>query len=54
MIVNLLFIIACAPVYLARLTGKGKMDSGIVRFGSWLFGWTFIGWIYALWWAIKK
>ncbi|MCQ2574700.1 MAG: ribosome modulation factor [Alphaproteobacteria bacterium] len=44
----LLLAIFFAPAYLAGLTGKSKYDALRTRCGSWLFGWTIIGWIYAL------
>jgi hypothetical protein len=46
-------VIFLAPAYLARLNGKGKMDMGVVRISSWLFGWTIVGWFVGLYWAIK-
>ncbi|MDR1360815.1 MAG: hypothetical protein LBJ18_00700 [Rickettsiales bacterium] len=46
--------IALAPAYLARVNGKDKLNMGIVRISSWLFGWTGVGWLFALWWAVKK
>ena len=46
--------IALAPAYLARVNGKDKTNMVIVRISSWLFGWTGIGWLFALYWAVRK
>ncbi|MBD5389150.1 hypothetical protein HDR63_02755 [bacterium] len=46
--------IALAPAYLARVAGRKKYDMLLVRGYSWLFGWTGIGWLIALWWGVKK
>lgn len=46
--------IVLAPAWLARQNKKKKLDMGIVRISSWLFGWTGVGWLFALFWAIKK
>lgn len=43
-----------APAWVARQNGKGKPAMHAVRLGSWVFGWSLIGWIYALYQAIKK
>lgn len=49
-----IIVIALAPAWLAQQTKKGKNDNGLVRIYSWLFGWTGIGWLIALFIAIKK
>ena len=46
--------IILAPAYLAAKNGKGKIDAMRIRVASWVFGWTGIGWLLALIWAIKK
>lgn len=46
--------IVLAPAYLAAKNGKGKIDAMRIRVASWVFGWTGIGWLLALFWAIKK
>lgn len=46
--------IICTPAYLARQTKKDKINMGYVRLGSWLFGWTIIGWLFALFWGSRK
>ena len=40
--------IVCAPAWIARQTDKNKQDMSLVRLGSWLFGWSIVGWFYAL------
>lgn len=52
--VVVLGLIIMAPAYLAAQNKKGKYDTMRIRAASWLFGWTGIGWIIALVWAIKK
>lgn len=46
--------IIMAPAWVARQNGKGKPDMYAVRLASWVFGWSIIGWIWALYWATKK
>ena len=46
--------IVCAPAWIARQTDKGKQDMCLVRLGSWLFGWSIVGWFYALVVGTKK
>ena len=43
-----------APAWLAAKNGKDKIDALRVRVASWVFGWTGIGWLLALFWAIRK
>lgn len=43
-----------APAWLARQNGRSKNDMILVRLGSWLFLWTGIGWLWALFWSSKK
>lgn len=43
-----------APAWIANQTKKGKDKMQFIRTGSWLFGWTGIGWLLALYWATKK
>ena len=52
--VLLLIGIILAPAWVARQNGKGKPAMQAVRLGSWVFGWSIIGWIYALYQATKK
>lgn len=46
--------IILAPAWIARQNGKGKPDMQAVRLASWVFGWSIIGWFWALYWATKK
>jgi hypothetical protein len=50
----LIFAILMAPAWFVSQTKRDKLDHGIVRSTSWLLGWTGIGWIFALFWAVKK
>ena len=43
-----------APAWLARQNGRGKPQMHAVRLASWIFGWSIIGWLWALFWATKK
>lgn len=52
--VMVLMGIILAPAWVARQNGKGKPAMQAVRLGSWVFGWSIIGWIYALYQAVKK
>jgi len=51
---GILIVIILAPAWLARQTKKSKLDMCLVRVASWLFGWTGIGWLWALYWAVRK
>jgi len=42
------------PAYLARQNGIDGLNGARIRLASWLFGWTVIGWMFALWLAAKK
>ncbi len=46
--------IVMTPAYLARQTKKDGPTMGRTRLASWVFGWTGIGWLYALFLAAKK
>ena len=46
--------IILAPAWLARQTKKNKTTTVWVRIYSWLLGWTGIGWLAALYLAVKK
>ncbi len=52
--VVILFGLILLPAWLARQNGKGKPDMHAVRLGSWIFGWSIVGWIWALFWATRK
>ena len=43
-----------APAWIARQNGHGKPKMHAVRMGSWVFGWSIIGWFVALFWATRK
>ncbi|MCQ2568077.1 MAG: superinfection immunity protein [Alphaproteobacteria bacterium] len=43
-----------APTYLAIVNDSSKYNRMRVRVGSWMFGWTFIGWLFALFVSTKK
>ena len=50
-------VLACivlAPAYLAAINGRDKQQTYRIRCASWLFGWSIIGWIIALFMASKK
>ena len=51
---GLFLTIFLTPAYLARANGKDAYNMLIIRTSSWLFGWTGIGWLFALYWAVKK
>ncbi len=50
----ILAAIVLLPAWVARQTGKEKLDMVIIRISSWLFGWTGVGWLYALYLAARK
>ena len=49
-----MFFVFCAPAYIARQTKKDKTDMFKVRVASWLLGWTGVGYLLSLYWAVKK
>lgn len=52
--VGTLVVIVLAPAYLAAKNDKSKAVAMRIRVASWVFGWTGIGWLLALFWAVKK
>jgi hypothetical protein len=46
--------ILLTPAYLAAANDRSKYDVMRTRMGSWMFGWSFIGWFFALFIASKK
>ena len=50
----ILVTIILTPAWLARQTGKNFQDMTLVHLASWVFGWTGIGWLWALFWSAKK
>ena len=53
-VICLFVCILLTPAYLAAVNNRSKNDAMRTRVGSWLFGWTFIGWIFALFVSAKK
>ncbi len=53
-VVAIFAIIVLTPAYLAAANDKSKYDRMRARMGSWMFGWSFIGWIFALFIGAKK
>ncbi len=52
--IAIVLAIVLAPAWLARQNGRAKNDMILVRLGSWLFLWTGVGWLWALFWSAKK
>ena len=50
----LLAFVILLPAYLATQTGKDKTDTTRIRIGSWLLGWTGIGWLWSLFKSTQK
>ena len=51
------FVLICiifAPAHLAAINDCNKYDKMRVRCASLLFGWTIVGWVFALFLAAKK
>ena len=46
--------IILTPAYLAAANDRSKYDRMRARVGSWLFCWTFVGWVFALFVSAKK
>ena len=53
-LVVIFMCIILAPAYLASANSRSKYDQMRVRMGSLMFGWSFIGWIFALFVSAKK
>jgi len=53
-LIGIFICLLLAPAYLAAANGSAKYDKMRTRVGSWLFGWTFIGWFFALFVSAKK
>jgi len=53
-LICILVAIFLTPAFLASENGKSKYDNMRVRVGSWLFGWSLIGWVFALFVSSKK
>ncbi|MCL2017898.1 MAG: hypothetical protein FWG80_03965 [Alphaproteobacteria bacterium] len=52
--IGIIWIIWMFPAWLARQNKIAGVQMAQVRFSSWVFGWTGIGWLMGLWWAVKK
>ncbi len=53
----IIFIFVCiifAPVYIACANNRSAYDLMRTRMGSWMFGWSIIGWLFALFVSSKK
>ena len=53
-VVAIFAVIVLTPAYLAAANGVSKLNLARVRCGSWLFGWSFVGWLFALFVSAKK
>lgn len=53
-IIGIFICIMLAPAYLSCANDSKPYDKMRIRCGSWLFGWSFIGWIFALFLSAKK
>ena len=54
-VVAIIFVaIVLTPAYLAVVNDRSKYDRMRTRMGSWMFGWTFFGWLFALFVSAKK
>ena len=53
-VIGILVCLILTPAYLAAANDRSKYDRMRARVGSWLFGWSFIGWIFALFVSAKK
>ncbi len=52
--IAILLVIILAPAWIARQTKRDKTEMAIIRISSWLFGWTGVGWLVALYLAARK
>ena len=50
----LVVVIVMAPAWIAANNGKAGMPAKYVRVANWLFGWTGVGWLVALFWSARK
>ena len=44
----IIFVVLMLPVHFANLNKKKDAQMGYIRLASWLFGWTIIGWMIAM------
>ncbi|MCL2339205.1 MAG: hypothetical protein FWC51_04625 [Proteobacteria bacterium] len=52
--VAIVFGVWMLPAWLARQNGADGLKMAMVRMSSWVFGWTGVGWLLGLYWAVKK
>ena len=52
--IGLVFLIVLTPSFIAYKNGLGREQIVIVRLSSILLGWTIIGYLFALFYSIKK
>jgi len=52
--VAIVLVIWAFPAWLARQNEIDGVQMVMVRYSSWVFGWTGIGWLMGLYWAVKK
>ena len=53
-VIAIFIAIVLTPAYLAAANGRSKYDTMRTRMGSMMFGWSFIGWLFALFISAKK
>ena len=53
-IIGLFICILLTPAYLSCVNNSKPYDKMRARCGSWLFGWSFVGWLFALFVSAKK
>jgi hypothetical protein len=47
-------VVALAIYLLPSIVGRRKWNAGSIRWINLLFGWTVIGWVVAMFWAMKS
>ena len=53
-VIAILIAIVLTPAYLAAVNDRSKYDTMRSRMGSIMFGWSFVGWLFALFISAKK
>ncbi len=48
-----IFCLICVVYFIPSFVGRKKRDAGAIMTLNLLLGWTFIGWVVALVWAMK-
>ncbi|MBR3511050.1 MAG: hypothetical protein IKN73_03235 [Alphaproteobacteria bacterium] len=54
LIICVFICVILTPAYLAAMNDKSKYDCMRARCASWLFGWSIVGWLFALFVSAKK